>query len=26
VIALMACLIPALRAARTDLVAALHQD
>jgi putative ABC transport system permease protein len=26
VIALLACLIPALRAARTDLVAALHQD
>jgi putative ABC transport system permease protein len=25
-IALVACLIPALRAARTDLVAALHQD
>jgi putative ABC transport system permease protein len=25
-IALLACLIPALRAARTDLVAALHQD
>jgi predicted permease len=26
VIALVACLLPALRAARTDLVAALHQD
>ena len=26
VIALLACLLPAIRAARTDLVAALHQD